>query len=664
MSSLRTNEQLKEEENSQNEYSYDQEQPEETEEDQEEESNECDLCHDIPESIIFLSCEHVVCLICAAKLILANTEGEEPNLGEIKCGICDQFTELSTEVQETLIECFNEFQLSEQEGVDKNNKEKTDVEQEYQQDEDSIINNEQPNEDKTRLSTHPEATEESKVYYESDLNTLEANINLETKQKSNENNHQIKSVIESNQDLSRNTSKENNIFIKKRYNSKNVESENYQKTSNVGISGNSQQLGELGLTCTLHFNEELAYYNTESRKLYCSQCLLSEVATRQEGKTIKPIKKCLPTVFQHFQDMLGEIQLGRSFIENKKKDIELTKESLHSSIESTSRQIEFEFDEIIEQLENYKRKSIEDLTSRLSPSVSILDNKEASLNSQIDFFDSVVDTVSKLRENEDGGEEEIFRYFFLNQQNIINELNSNKLQEEPEFTISEFLAKLKNNKREVLLKSLESFNKHIETLTSSLRQPTDRLNSLPNVQLDSREKNLMREHNSISDRCEFKLADVCKYKHKLFSKREEATSSNRQEMLSNVNSYRYNRFSKSIDQPRMSSNFYSYNNYNKLSNLNSENKSILNSSKNKNLFISGTKLNYNQDRKNDIDRKLKFFEVRSKKEDPGSLTRTISNFKSSLIPNSNYRADQNAKNKIVLDNYIRSKGTISSFKLL
>ena len=33
------------------------------------EERECGLCKDIPDSVIYLSCEHIICLVCAGKLL-------------------------------------------------------------------------------------------------------------------------------------------------------------------------------------------------------------------------------------------------------------------------------------------------------------------------------------------------------------------------------------------------------------------------------------------------------------------------------------------------------------------------------------------------------------------------------------------------------------------
>lgn len=62
------------------------------------EGKECAVCKDVPESIIYLSCEHIVCLVCAAKAILSNEDQDEIDFSQILCPICGESTVLSKEV--------------------------------------------------------------------------------------------------------------------------------------------------------------------------------------------------------------------------------------------------------------------------------------------------------------------------------------------------------------------------------------------------------------------------------------------------------------------------------------------------------------------------------------------------------------------------------------
>ena len=91
-----------------------------------EDERECEMCRDIPEQVIHLSCEHIICLECSAKLIFQNKNMEEIDLTEIKCGICQENTMLSEEVQETIVDFLNKgveeghFEIEENEEYEEN----------------------------------------------------------------------------------------------------------------------------------------------------------------------------------------------------------------------------------------------------------------------------------------------------------------------------------------------------------------------------------------------------------------------------------------------------------------------------------------------------------------------------------------------------------------
>ena len=41
------------------------------------EGKECALCKDVPDSIIYLACDHIICLVCAAKSILSTDDPDD-----------------------------------------------------------------------------------------------------------------------------------------------------------------------------------------------------------------------------------------------------------------------------------------------------------------------------------------------------------------------------------------------------------------------------------------------------------------------------------------------------------------------------------------------------------------------------------------------------------
>jgi len=69
-----------------------------TDENEEFEGKECCICKDIPDSIIFLSCNHIICLVCAARSILAEDDNNDIDFSKIVCEICGENTVLNQEV--------------------------------------------------------------------------------------------------------------------------------------------------------------------------------------------------------------------------------------------------------------------------------------------------------------------------------------------------------------------------------------------------------------------------------------------------------------------------------------------------------------------------------------------------------------------------------------
>ena len=92
--------------------SKEREKPREEEEEGEDDSQRnCFLCGEVPESIICLACNHSVDIPCAAKIILQEQTKDDIDITKIRCLICKEVTNLSEEVQQTLIEFLKSTQL-------------------------------------------------------------------------------------------------------------------------------------------------------------------------------------------------------------------------------------------------------------------------------------------------------------------------------------------------------------------------------------------------------------------------------------------------------------------------------------------------------------------------------------------------------------------------
>lgn len=89
---------------------------------------QCSNCNDVPQNIIYLGCNHVICLICVANIGIENSDDGDVNFSEFNCQICGEPTEFSEEIQQNLYEIVNENESEneiekEEESVDEESEE-------------------------------------------------------------------------------------------------------------------------------------------------------------------------------------------------------------------------------------------------------------------------------------------------------------------------------------------------------------------------------------------------------------------------------------------------------------------------------------------------------------------------------------------------------------
>jgi len=179
--------------------------------------------------------------------------------------------------------------------------------------------------------------------------------------------------------------------------------------------------------CAKHADEEYTYYHPLKRTLLCSQCLLSEIDSREDRAAIRPLKKCLPEILQNFQDMLNEIEVARSLLENKRKDFEIRKEGAKIHAVSMAKKLELAFDELLDFVHEVKLTTLKGLETRNKALLSELEGKEDAIEERTAFFTGVLDEVTNLRQNSQNPEEELFVFFFANQERISRSLETESI---------------------------------------------------------------------------------------------------------------------------------------------------------------------------------------------------------------------------------------------
>ena len=167
----------------------------------------------------------------------------------------------------------------------------------------------------------------------------------------------------------------------------------------------------LSFYCPKHINEEYSYYNPENRRLYCAQCLLTELPDKTELAFIRPLKKCLPEILQNFQDMLNEVEVARSLLENRKRDFEIRRESAKAQCFSVYKKFELALDEFSELMDELKTQGLKEFEARNEELFADFEGCESAFEDKITYFIAVIDQVTSLGQISETPEEEIFSSF-------------------------------------------------------------------------------------------------------------------------------------------------------------------------------------------------------------------------------------------------------------
>lgn len=443
---------------------------------------ECGMCHDVPESIIYLSCEHIVCLVCAAKLILSGIGENQPiNLSEVVCGICQETTVLSVEVQETLIEFLNqqEFDDEEEAGEDEmgeNKSRHSEPSKGESEDHSMKVKSERSVQNKEKVTEPKEMKDSMRREKEArggktdtgvanskfgdrlrnddassarDRETAKAkdpkraNASGDTKSSMNKGKASPVSKVASrdksdiimpskNADVpqqksltqiserSRTDQKRKQVSNQRTENEADETDEINEEAEHQADQNQDEEPSDFLTTfyCVKHVDEEYTYYNPTKKALFCAQCLISEVDSKEELSLVRPLKKCLPEILQNFQDMLNDIEVQKSLLENKRKDFEIRKEGAKVQAVSMAKKLELAFDEILDYVQEVKMSSLKALEMRNRALLNDLEGKENAIEERSNFFSGVLEEVTNLRQNSQAPEEELFVFFFANQEKI------------------------------------------------------------------------------------------------------------------------------------------------------------------------------------------------------------------------------------------------------
>ena len=338
---------------------------------------ECALCHDIPESIVYLSCDHIVCLICVAKLLLSSQEeGKEVDFSEVQCGLCEQITILSKEVQETLLEFLN---TAEMQNENRDNSEENQYAEEGEE-----VEEEGEGED--------EEGEEEREPEESEHNESEEEEEEE--------------VVSQPARKARKLQKE-----------KPHDKMEYYEDQSKNFTEGERQDGGFSFMCDAHPGEEFVYYHSGLQRLLCAQCLLTCVDHRSLGE-VRPIKKCLPEIMNDFQSLLSKTELRAQLLSNRRKDFEIRREHIRKEALDSLKRVELALDEVADLAQSLKAQARKNFEAQLDRRLEEASPCERQLEGALEYFSGIIDTVQGIQDSSQSPEEEFFSFFLANQEKL------------------------------------------------------------------------------------------------------------------------------------------------------------------------------------------------------------------------------------------------------
>ena len=517
---------------------------EEMEEEESVGGKECGMCHDIPENIIYLSCDHIVCLVCAAKLILGNpTEDQQVNFSEVHCGLCNEVTVLSVEVQETLIEFLNQQEFNdedeeeeeEEEGDEESqsnageglrqiahspemqneNEELELSHQRHQLQETQPVDEEDDDEESIRYNHEEESKNDSVVMMQrsganakpkcemcikpdlrkkvgenlesqSELNSLQRVTRTSQRGEQSSQKSVKKTATSAAKQLSSGKVHSGHGFKKVDVSRTQNESSRQEMQEDEEYEEEEEASGMLGsFMCSRHPEEEYTYYDPETKNLYCSQCLISEGTIRDNLSGIKSLKKCLPEILRNFHDMLNQVEVTKSLLENKRKDFEIRKEGVKVQAASQSKKMELAYDELLDFVQEQKMKSLKALEDKNDTFLNELEGKEQTIEERIGFLSEIVDEVNGFREKSQSPEEELFLFFFANQ----NRINS-FLEEDSNSNANSESAKINKVFEDFVNKTKQEQLRQNKIGQEAIRDRINKNISLANTQLDVKEESV------------------------------------------------------------------------------------------------------------------------------------------------------------------------------
>ena len=390
----------------------------------EEEEMYCSRCNNQTEYSLILTCDHKLCISCAAQILRNQNKINYNSSQFIKCDKCKSLTELEPQTIKQILE--GGYENIEEHQFNYMNM--------YNNDND--LDN---NDFKTNQYMNPE----------------EANNNYINK------NNNLNNEIGQNQD-----NKENKINNNKLNNNKNIE--NNISTSEINIINELNQ-NNIRQLCKEH-SEPLTYLCLDCMSnCICTECVVHGIHKNHE---VLNIKRAYPLIFKKLGDLSKYANDKKSSIILVNETIVKKKNLINNLIERCKNEIHSTFDQIKIRLDNKEKEIIDNTTSLLVKNIEELNNFENELKQNCTKLEDIIEKINNILNKKD--DLNTINYFCENNNKILKQCELNDINSFPDldnytniklkpnlFTLNNLLEGINNFNFEIInLKGLETNNRN------------------------------------------------------------------------------------------------------------------------------------------------------------------------------------------------------------
>lgn len=400
----------------------------------------CSKCNNQTEETLVLTCEHNLCLSCAAKMLTAQQISNFYSTQFIKCDKCNIFTELEPETIKQILEQGNE-------NIEENNL-----------DNNMNINNN-----------------------EKDLN----NNNNEYMNSEEENNAFINDNIKNNL----NQNKENKLN-KNINNNKNIDNNNIS-TSELNII-NELNPNNIIQLCKEH-SEPLTYLCLDCMSnCVCAECVVHGIHKNHE---VLNIKKAYPLIFKKLEDL-------SKYANDQKKSIFLVNETItkkknlvNTLIDRCKNEIHNTFEQIKIRLDNKEKEIINNTTSILYKNIEELNKFGNDLLKNSSLLGEVIGNINNILNKKD--ELNTINYFCENNNKILKQCELNEINTLPDLdTFTNIKIEPNLFTFNSLLESLNNFNFEVTNIKGiEINNKRKNVKKIPKSKYKSSNYNIMNNNN-------------------------------------------------------------------------------------------------------------------------------------------------------------------------